>query len=619
MSSSGGKMSSKSPVPSLKKENAPPEIEIPPRYNTGTHVCYCCGKTRSKAYQSDHPIDVKIGAKPSLCGPCGYTIAVSGNLPGGLERKRAYLSGLHWCSTCGTLRSTKFHLNQQRHGPKSNLSEICGVYETLAEKEDTAPTARNSNRASQGDHDSPESAASCTSVDSPDPNYPSSDEEAPASRTLRPALRSILINTSTNDRDTGHSAGTAWVSKGASDSSSETRVHFTNPEISGLTEVPNYDRSPIELDYPEHASRPSPMIPSARRAQPAAEQPSTDSSSSPDSEPPHVLPRPVYKDGVPTGMGTTGSSTQDTATRGEVPKRGDTHHPEPSYRPVPAHNEQGNDRGSRWTTQEHNPMFDTSAPATDYRSSTEYLGSQTQGHHVKLPKDHPIQPLSGYCPSPPVEETISPLSGYCAPHVDDYCTTPSLDEPIHQQTSFPNSSTDTFGRPSPDITSEAPHLRSGNNHNSQTFAHPGPSQEEPVYDATFFAPSSTHSSQTLRPSTSREFSSQTLRPSTSRDFSTGPSPVFSSSSSRGPSPNTESSAGGGDHAFTSDAQRRAESEARMFAAAGYDMPMAEEAEMKEGSPSESKAWEVESEEAEEIEKEHIARMGGKYVNTSFQM
>lgn len=610
MPSMGGRRASKPPVPALTKENAPPEMEIPPRYDTETHVCYCCGKTRSKNYQFDHPIDAGTGAKPSLCGPCSYNIASSGNLPGRLEHKRAYLAGLHWCATCGTLRSTKFHLTQQRLGSKSNLSKLCAVYETGADKEDTAPITRNSNQAPRRVGNSPDSSPSCTTVDSPNLNYPSSNDEAPARRTTRPALRSILINTSTNDRDIGHSSGTAWVSRGVSDSSSETHVHFTNPEISGLTEVPNYDRSPIELDYPERASHPSPMIPSARRAQPASEQPSTESSSSPDLEPPHVFPRLACQHSVSKGMGATGSSTQDTAAQMDVLQRSDDlrppapfhedvppqdvqfprasfiHHSESSYQPVPAHDGRHKDHSSCWSTIEHHPVLGTSIPTTDCRSSTGYPIVQPQFHHSSPPEEK-VEPLSGYCRSPPIEEATRPLSGYCSPHVDDYCTTPSvLDEPIHRQPRFSNSSTDTFGRPrSPSILPEPPYLRGGQSPKWNIFARPGPSPspspEEPSSDATFFATATASD-----PSSTR--SSQTLRPSGSGYFSAGPSPVFSSSSSRGPSPNTDSSAdgrGAGYHGFTSDAQRRAESEARMFAAAGFSASTLGEAEIKQNSAS----------------------------------
>ncbi|KAK0754158.1 hypothetical protein B0T18DRAFT_424585 [Schizothecium vesticola] len=250
---------------------------------------------------------------------------------------------------------------------------------------------------------------------------------------------------------------------------------------------------------------------------------------------------------------------------------------------------------------EHHPVLETSIPTTDCRNSAGYPVVQPQFHHSNPPEEE-IEPLSGYCRSPPIEEATRPLSGYCSPHVDDYCTTPSvLDEPIHHQPCFSNSSTDTFGRPrSPSIPPEPPYLRGGQSPKWNTFARPGrspgPSPEEPSYDAPFFATASD-------PSSTR--SSQTLRPSGSGYFSTGPSP------------------GGGYHGFTSDAQRRAESEARMFAAAGFSASMLEEAEMKQENPSlsvlQSNAWEVGSEEAAEIEKEHVERMGGEYVNTSFQV
>lgn len=599
--STGGRMAPKPPVPALGKENVPPEMEIPPRYDTTTHVCYCCGKARSKNFQLDHPIDAKMGAKPSLCGPCSYNIELSGNLPGRLEHKRAYLAGLHWCATCGTLRSTKFHLIQKRRGSKSNLSKLCAVYETGAEKQAATPTARNSNRAFHRVDNSPESSPSCTTVDSPNPNYLSSDDEAPARRTTRPALRSILTNTSTNDRDTGHSAGSAWVSKVVSESSSETHVHFTNPEISGLTEVPNYDRSPIELDYPGQASHPSPMIPSARRAQPVAEQPLTESSSSPDLEPPRLFPRPASHRGVPKGAEATDPSTRETAARGSAPKRShdlrppavshedvppqnarpprpsSIHHSEPSYQPVQACDGCHNNHSRRWSTPEHHPVLETSIPIMDYRNSADYSDLQPQFHHSN-PQREDIRPLSGYRSGPPTEEATRPFSGYCPPHVDDYCTTPSLaDEPIHHPPHFSNSSTDTFGRPlSPSVPHGPPYMTGGRPPQPHTFDPPAPSPEEPSYDAAFLATPSD-------PSSTR--SSQTLRPRGSGSFTTGPSPVFSSSSSRGPSPNTDSSTDQGSHAFSSDAQRRAESEARMFAAAGFSKSMAEEAEMKMENPT----------------------------------
>lgn len=601
MPSIGGRTASKPPVPASTKENAPPEIEIPPRYDTKTHVCYCCGKTRSKNFQLDHPIDAGIGAKPSLCGPCSYNIELSGNLPGRLEHKRAYLAGLHWCATCGTLRSTKFHLTQKRRGSKSNLSKLCAVYETGADKEAAIPITKNSNRTFHRPENSQESSPSCTTVDSPNTNYPSSDDEAPQRRTTRQALRSILINMSTNDRDTGHSAGSAWVSKVVSESSSETHVHFTNPEISGLTEVPNYDRSPIELDYPGQASHSSPMIPSARRAQPVAEQPSTESSSSPNLEPPRLFPRPASHRGVPKGMGVTDPPSRDTAVRGDVPQRSDDfrrpapfhedvppqdvrpprpssiHHSKPSYQPVQACDGCHNDHIRRWSTPEHHPVLQNSIPTKDYRNSADYPSVQPQFHHFN-PQREDIRPLSGYRSGPPTGEATRPFSGYCPPHVDDYCTTPSLaDEPIHHPPHFSNSSTDTFGCPrSPGVHPEPPYMTGGQPPQPHTFAPRAPSPEEPSYDAAFFPTASD-------PSSTR--SSQTLRPSGSGSFSTGPSPVFSSSSSRGPSPNTDSSTDQGSHAFSSDAQRRAESEARMFAAAGFSKSMAEEAEVKLENPS----------------------------------
>ncbi len=82
----------------------------------GTHSCYCCGEIRSDLYHDEHPFKDDKTAIPSLCTQCRYyrKVRLADRVRNAKRRHRvshveARVDDREWCVRCGTLRSNRYH------------------------------------------------------------------------------------------------------------------------------------------------------------------------------------------------------------------------------------------------------------------------------------------------------------------------------------------------------------------------------------------------------------------------------------------------------------------------------------------------------------------------------
>ncbi|KAK5655011.1 hypothetical protein OQA88_6770 [Cercophora sp. LCS_1] len=106
--------------------------QLPGRYFSDRHGCFCCHEPRSEQYHRQHRIKAGDALKPSLCQFCIRVIKAVPRLKRReLQTVFTYLSQFHWCRGCGTLRSTSFH-NRYPVGGKASVSDLCATCEGLA-------------------------------------------------------------------------------------------------------------------------------------------------------------------------------------------------------------------------------------------------------------------------------------------------------------------------------------------------------------------------------------------------------------------------------------------------------------------------------------------------------
>ncbi|KAL2172431.1 hypothetical protein VTG60DRAFT_5706 [Thermothelomyces hinnuleus] len=96
------------------------------------HRCYGCNAPRSDQYQQEFPPRRGRKSRPSLCTRCRYyrEIRVADRAPGSRGYRRtdkltARIDEREWCASCGTLRSNKYH-SKLLSGELSVWDEICG-------------------------------------------------------------------------------------------------------------------------------------------------------------------------------------------------------------------------------------------------------------------------------------------------------------------------------------------------------------------------------------------------------------------------------------------------------------------------------------------------------------
>lgn len=122
------------PVGSEKQQHG--EHSILPR-----HSCFVCGKTRSNHYHRQHPVRSGENPIPSLCRGCrrDRRARIAERHSGGRPRHRAsrrlaHVDNRQWCANCGVLRSEHYHsLYLSGHLPP--WSEICAKCRVRAEED----------------------------------------------------------------------------------------------------------------------------------------------------------------------------------------------------------------------------------------------------------------------------------------------------------------------------------------------------------------------------------------------------------------------------------------------------------------------------------------------------
>ncbi|KAL2182705.1 hypothetical protein L209DRAFT_775447 [Thermothelomyces heterothallicus CBS 203.75] len=122
---------------SSKHRNEGKGIDVEPSENIDhpisyRHRCYGCNAPRSDQYQQEFPPRRGRKPRPSLCTRCRYyrEIRVADRGRGSRGRRRtdkltARIDEREWCASCGTLRSNKYH-SKLLSGGLSVRDETCG-------------------------------------------------------------------------------------------------------------------------------------------------------------------------------------------------------------------------------------------------------------------------------------------------------------------------------------------------------------------------------------------------------------------------------------------------------------------------------------------------------------
>ncbi|KAL2159177.1 hypothetical protein VTH06DRAFT_2609 [Thermothelomyces fergusii] len=94
------------------------------------HHCYGCNAPRSERYQQEFPLRRGRKPRPSLCSRCRYRREIrvadrACDSKGRTDRLTARIDEREWCVSCGTLRSNEHH-RKLLSGELSAWDEICG-------------------------------------------------------------------------------------------------------------------------------------------------------------------------------------------------------------------------------------------------------------------------------------------------------------------------------------------------------------------------------------------------------------------------------------------------------------------------------------------------------------
>lgn len=104
------------------------------------HSCYCCGATRSSKYHENHPLRRNKMPRPSLCTRCRFyrRKRLENRARDGSRRRHIKITKTEaradereWCGDCGVLRSNKYHAKLESGEPPN---DFCGDCIIAAEK-----------------------------------------------------------------------------------------------------------------------------------------------------------------------------------------------------------------------------------------------------------------------------------------------------------------------------------------------------------------------------------------------------------------------------------------------------------------------------------------------------
>ncbi len=108
------------------------DAKVPVIDDDGTHTCYCCGEIRSDLYHDEHPFKDGKTAIPSLCTQCRYYRKVrladrvrSAKPHHRVSHVEVRVDDREWCGRCGTLRSNRYH-EKLLSGQSPSGNGVCG-------------------------------------------------------------------------------------------------------------------------------------------------------------------------------------------------------------------------------------------------------------------------------------------------------------------------------------------------------------------------------------------------------------------------------------------------------------------------------------------------------------